>query len=130
MAVLSGQELETLQDAFARLLADHCSEAQVRHWMTGRQGFDDALWQAIAGMGLTGLLVDEKYGGISAGHTAMERIMEQAGAALLGAPLIASAVMAVSALQASGDEAAMARLLPKLFRLLGRRRRAKHRPPA
>ncbi|MBT7372025.1 MAG: acyl-CoA/acyl-ACP dehydrogenase, partial [Gammaproteobacteria bacterium] len=67
---------------------------------------------AIAEMGITGLLVDEKYGGTDAGTVAVERIMEQAGANLLGAPLLASAVMSVAAIQASEDEEAKARLLP------------------
>ncbi len=114
MTILSKEELGALQDSFSRLLNDHCTETHVRQWMADRKGYDDALWRSISDMGLTGLLVEEKHGGIDAGLTAVEAIMEQAGAALLGAPLMTSAVMSVAALRASGDEAAMARLLPDI----------------
>ncbi len=112
MAALAHEELTALQDAFARLLQDQCSEQHVRSWMEDRRGYDDTLWQAMAEMGITGLLVDEAHGGTGAGLIAMERVMEQAGAALLGAPLLTSAVMSVAALEASDDDEAQARLLP------------------
>ena len=114
MGALSDEELTALQDAFGRLLQDHCTEQHVRSWMEDHKGYDDTLWQAIAQMGITGLLVDEAYGGTGAGSVAVERVMEQAGSALLGAPLLTSAVMSVAALQASGDEAANSRLLPEI----------------
>lgn len=114
MARLSSDELGVLEDAFARLLQDRCTEQHVRAWMEDRRGYDAQLWRAMAEMGLTSLLVEERFGGAGAGVTAVERIMEHAGGALLGAPLLASAVMSVAALQASGDEEAMARLLPQL----------------
>ena len=114
MARLSGEELSTLQDAFTRLLADKCTEEQVRSWMEDRKGYDPTLWKAMSEMGLTSLLVEERHGGAGAGIIAVERVMEQAGSALLGAPLLASAVMSVAALQASGDEDAQSRLLPQL----------------
>ena len=114
MAFLSDQELGALQDAFGRLLQDQCTEQHVRAWMEDRRGYDEPLWRALSDMGVTGLLVDEAYGGAGAGVAAMERIMEQAGAALLGAPLLTSAVMSVAALQAAGDEEVNGRLLPSL----------------
>ena len=114
MGTLSDGELTALQDAFGRLLKDRCTEQHVRSWMEDRKGYDTALWQAIAQMGITSLLVDEAYGGVGAGSVAVERVMEQAGSALLGAPLLTSAIMSVAALQASGDEVANSRLLPEI----------------
>lgn len=114
MGTLSTEELTALEDAFGRLLRDQCTEPHVRAWMEDRRGYDAVLWQAIARMGITGLLVAEAHGGTGAGAVAVERIMEQAGGALLGAPLLTSAVMSVAALNASGDAAASARLLPKI----------------
>jgi alkylation response protein AidB-like acyl-CoA dehydrogenase len=109
---LDTEELAALEDAFARLLRDQCTEQHVRAWMEERAGYDDELWRAIAGMGVTGLIVEEAYGGSGAGAVAVERVMEQAGGALLGAPLLASGVLAAAALQAGSDEAARTRLLP------------------
>ncbi|MEM7279471.1 MAG: acyl-CoA dehydrogenase family protein [Pseudomonadota bacterium] len=114
MGTLSNEEVIAIQDAFTRLLQDKCTEQHVRAWMKERKGYDADLWQAIAEMGITGLLVEEKFGGVDAGVMAAERVMEQAGSALLGAPLLTSAIMSVTALQASGDADAQARLLPQL----------------
>jgi alkylation response protein AidB-like acyl-CoA dehydrogenase len=112
LGTLGTEELAALQDAFGRLLRDQCTEQHVRAWMEERKGYDQTLWQAIAEMGVAGLMVDEAYGGTGAGAVAVERVMEQAGGALLGAPLLASGVMAATALQAGADEGARTRLLP------------------
>lgn len=100
--------------SFERMLNDQCTESDVRHWMSDRSRYNKELWGALCDMGIPGLLVKESYGGIDAGFVAVERIMEHAGAALFGAPLLTSAVMAVTAIQASGDNAAGERLLPQL----------------
>jgi len=112
LAKLSDDELGAITDAFERLLRDQCSEQHVRAWMEDKCGYDDNLWQAMAQMGITGLLVAEEHGGAGVGMVAVERIMEIAGSALLGAPLLTSAVMSVAAIQASGDESACSNLLP------------------
>ena len=114
MANLSQEELDTLLDAFGRLLNDQCTEQDVRRWMENREGYSPELWQGMADMGITGLLVAEDFGGTAAGIDVMERVMELAGSALAGTPLIASAVMSVTALQAAADTDAMARLLPEI----------------
>ncbi|MDQ0466733.1 alkylation response protein AidB-like acyl-CoA dehydrogenase [Caulobacter ginsengisoli] len=112
MASLSPEERTALRDGFARLLADRCTEKDVRRTMETASGYDPALWGQIAAMGVTGLLVDEAHGGAGAGPLELEAVMEAAGAALLGSPLLSSAVLAATLLAAAGDEAAKARLLP------------------
>lgn len=114
MASLSAEERQALRDGFRRLLADRCTEKDVRRTMETASGYDPELWGQIAAMGLTGLIVDEAHGGAGAGPLELEAIMEEAGAALLGSPLLSSAVLAAGLVQASGDEAAKARLLPAI----------------
>ena len=114
MGSLSQEERQALRDGFRRLLADRCTEKDVRRTMETASGYDAELWGQIAAMGLTGLIIDEAHGGAGAGPLELEAVMEEAGAALLGSPLLSSAVLAAGLLQASGDETAKARLLPAI----------------
>ena len=116
MRTLAPDELTALRDAVARLLADHSTEAHVRRTMETASGFDPELWKQLAEMGITGLLIDEQHGGSGAGAVEIERVMEEAGAALLCSPLLASCVLAAGVLAASDDADAQARLLPGIAR--------------
>jgi alkylation response protein AidB-like acyl-CoA dehydrogenase len=97
-----------------RLLADHAPESKVRETSETPTGYDPILWRHLAELGVVGLLIEERFGGGGAGPLALEAVMEEAGAALLCSPLLASGVVAAAWLQALGDEDACARLLPKV----------------
>lgn len=112
MASLTHEERVALQDSVTRLLAARSTEADVRRVMDTERGYDPELWAQLAEMGVTGLLVDEAFGGAGAGPMELEAVMEAAGAALLCAPLLGSCVVAASLLQALDDAEAKARLLP------------------
>jgi alkylation response protein AidB-like acyl-CoA dehydrogenase len=114
MASLSAEERIAFQDSVKRLLADHSAEADVRRVMNLAEGLDRDLWRRLGELGVVGLLVEEAYGGVGAGPEELERVMEEAGAALLCAPLLSSAVLATGLIQALGDETDKARLLPSV----------------
>src|ERR1700744_1513142 len=103
-----------MAESFRRLLAKHGTEAHVRRSMATENGYDPALWREIAAMGITGLIVAPEHGGIGGGPVELERIMEEAGAALLCGPLLASGVLAAGLLQALDDAEAKAWLLPRI----------------
>jgi alkylation response protein AidB-like acyl-CoA dehydrogenase len=112
VASLSPEERAALRDSVSRLLADHSTEADVRRTMETEAGYDAGLWRKLADMGVVGLVVDEAYGGAGAGPMEVEAVMEEAGAALLCSPLLASGVLAAGLLQALGDREACERLAP------------------
>lgn len=114
MNTLSIEERTALRDAMHRLMQDANSEAQVRAVMDTEQGYDPQLWQQLAQMGITGLIVPEEFGGSGVGPLELEAIMEEAGSALLSAPLLASSVVAAELIRALGDEALQQRLLPEI----------------
>jgi len=114
MASLSAEERIAFQDSVKRLLADRSAEADVRRSMDLPRGFDPDLWRLLSELGVVGLLVDQAYGGVGAGPEELERVMEEAGAFLLCAPLLSSGVLAAGLIQALGDEADKARLLPSI----------------
>ena len=114
MAVITAEDRVALTDSLHRLLADKSAESDVRRAMETPTGYDPELWRQLAEMGVVGLIVEEAYGGVGAGPVELERVMEEAGAALLCAPLLSSGVLAAGLLQALDDEAAKTRLLPAI----------------
>jgi len=114
MAAIAVEEQAAIRDSFARLLAERSAEADVRRTMETEAGYDPALWSAIAELGLTGLMVPEDHGGAAGGPVVLEALMEEAGAALLCAPYLSSAVLSAALLNRSTDAAAKARLLPAI----------------
>lgn len=114
MTAITIEERGAIRESFARLLSDQCSEEHVRRTMASDEGYDPALWQSMADMGIIGLVVDPEHGGIGAGPVELEMIMEEAGARLLPGPLLSSAVLAAGLVAASDDAGAKARLLPEI----------------
>ena len=95
-------------------LATHSAEPEVRRLMITERGFDDAVWAQLAELGIPGLAIPEEYGGLGLGVTELSLVMEAAGAALLCAPLLSSAVLGTALLRRVAGRAAQADLLPAL----------------
>lgn len=111
---ISAGERAQLRAAVGELLADSCREADVRRAMDSDEGFDRKLWARLAEQGVTGMLVDDRYGGSGFGALELEAVAEETGAALLPAPFIASAVLTVALVNAAGSAIDRQRLLPAL----------------
>jgi alkylation response protein AidB-like acyl-CoA dehydrogenase len=114
MTALTVDQSTALRESVRSLLGDRAGEAQVRQTMETAAGYDPALWTALAEIGIVGLIVAEEHGGSGAGPIELEMVMEEAGAALLCAPLLASSVLAASLLAAVNDSGAGARYLPRI----------------
>jgi alkylation response protein AidB-like acyl-CoA dehydrogenase len=108
------EEQRALRSAVADLMARHASEAQVRTLMATDTGLDPKVWQELAAMGLTGLLIGEEYGGAGAGSVEMGIAMEEMGRALLVSPFLSAAVLVPSLLAEGGDAAECAAVLPRI----------------
>ncbi|HVE25145.1 MAG TPA: acyl-CoA dehydrogenase family protein [Sporichthya sp.] len=93
---------------------DRSPESTVRQLMMTEEGRDPAVWAELAQIGLLGLNVAEEFGGAGAGLTEVGIVAEEAGAALLCAPWLASAVLATGVLLHSGDPTAMKEFLPPM----------------
>jgi len=106
------EEQQDLRDMVRRFLAEKSPVSEVRRLMATEAGYDPAVWAQLGQLGLAGLTIPETYGGAGCGPVEQLIVCEEAGAALLSAPYLASAVLAAGALLASGDAAAQADLLP------------------
>ena len=108
-------EQNELAATLRRFLQDKSPSSEVRRLMATEQGYDPQTWAQLATqLGLQGLVIPEKYGGSGAGPVELAVVCEQMGRALLCAPYFATAVLAVHALLASGDEAAAEEFLPAI----------------
>jgi alkylation response protein AidB-like acyl-CoA dehydrogenase len=115
MAISAAERL-ALRTAVRELLGDSCTEQDVRQVMSTDAGFDRELWQQMAGLGVTGMLIDSRYGGAGLGPAELEEVTEETGAALLPSPFISSGVLAASLIQGSAAPEDQQRLLPGLAR--------------
>lgn len=107
------QEHDELRQTVKRFLDNDSTEQKVRGLMATADGYDREVWKKMAEqMGLQGLIVPEEHGGAGMGMVELALVLEEMGAALLCAPYLSTAVLATTALVASGDTAACAEVLP------------------
>ncbi len=107
------EEQEELRRSVRRFMEDRSPMTEVRRLMETTEGFDRGVWSQMADqLGLQSLVVPEAYGGAGFSFVELAIVLEEAGAALFGAPLFSTVALAATALMASDDEPAKADLLP------------------
>ncbi|MEV7388214.1 acyl-CoA dehydrogenase family protein [Streptomyces sp. NPDC091215] len=75
--------------------------------------YDGDIWRQLSGeLGLTGLTVPERYGGIGLGPAELGVVLEEMGRALCPSPYFATVALAGQTLARCGDAAAQERWLP------------------
>ena len=112
MKLEPNDEQLALRDTVRRFLAEKAPiSGHVRPLLDDPSGTTGAVWQGLADLGTTGLLVPEAYGG--AGMTMVEAgiVAEELGAALHPGPWLSSAVTATRALTRLGAESTASDLL-------------------
>jgi alkylation response protein AidB-like acyl-CoA dehydrogenase len=112
MAVLS-EEQEMLRDMARDWATNESPVAAFRKLRDAGEPMDRAAWQAMAGMGWTGVVIPEAHGGSDFGWLSMGLVVEELGKTLTASPLVASTV-AASAIMLAGSEEQKARWLPRI----------------
>jgi alkylation response protein AidB-like acyl-CoA dehydrogenase len=106
-------ELEALRDVVRDFLSVHSAESAVREATGRRGGYDAGVWELMSRqLGLPALAIPEEYGGAGYSLREMGVVLEEAGRALLCAPLLSSAVLAAQALLMADDAEAAKEHLP------------------
>jgi alkylation response protein AidB-like acyl-CoA dehydrogenase len=77
-------------------------------------GASEQVWRDIVGMGWTGLIVPERYGGAGMGLVEMALVVEEMGAAAFPGPFFTTAVVGATAVAIAGNESQRRSLLPRI----------------
>jgi len=108
------EDQELLQQSARDFLARECPVALVRELMRSDDGFSRALHEKMAGMGWTGLVIPETYGGLGLSMLDLAVLAEEMGRAVLPGPFFSSSVLAALTLGYSGANALKKEWLPRL----------------
>ncbi len=106
MALVLNEEEEMLRDSARGFLAEKAPVSALRALRDSRDplGWSRSLWREMAGMGWTGILVPEEFGGMDYGMVGAGLIAQEMGRNLTASPFIATAIMAATALREGSDE--------------------------
>lgn len=116
MALVLNEEQVMLKDAARNFLQESAPVGHLREIRDQGEpdGFSRELWQEMAEMGWTAILVPEKYGGLGYGYTGLGIVLEECGKTLTPSPLLSTALTGVSALTLAGSERQCSELLPQV----------------
>lgn len=107
-------EQRMLQDMVARVCAKLCDSAAVRRAEGSDSGYLPELWHQLIELGLTGLIIDETYGGSQSGLLDLAVAYEQLGRVLAPTPHWTSCVLSARLIQQCGNAAIASELLPAI----------------
>ncbi len=110
---VSTEDREALRAAVAELLADRCTEADVRAAMVTPEGYDAALWGQLAQLGVLGLVVPDEHGGSGSTFEEVAVVLEELGRVLCPGPFLATTLATLTLLRAADPQLA-ARYLPQI----------------
>lgn len=96
------EDQESVREAFADFFAKEVPSTRVRE--VESLGFDEALWEAVVGLGLTSMAIPENHGGDGAGMVELVLAAEEIGRVLAPVPIIEHMV-ATRLLAAANDPA-------------------------
>jgi len=108
-------EQDEIRRTLRELLRKRCGAQELRAAVGTPDGWDPALWTLLADqLGLPGLALPERYGGVDCSFTELALAGEEMGRSLAPTPLLATAVLAGPLILALGTEVQRAGLLPAL----------------
>jgi alkylation response protein AidB-like acyl-CoA dehydrogenase len=106
-------EQEMLRQSARGLLEKECPSSLVRRLLDDERGYNPELWKKMAGLGWTGLVIPEAYGGAGLSYVDLVLVLEEMGRVVLPSPFIWTTMVA-EALMRAGSEAQKNALLPKI----------------
>jgi acyl-CoA dehydrogenase len=112
-ALQFSEEQGMILDTAREFCRDKSPISSVRAQLDSDSGFDQSVWNEMVALGWTGISLPEAYGGSGLGIAAVVPVVECMGRAILGTPLISSA-LAGQLLMRSGDSAQLDRWLPAI----------------
>ena len=99
------EEQDMLREAMVGVCADFASIESVREHENEAKGYSDEFWAQLTGLGITGLMIPEEYGG--SGMTMVDSVVvyEELGRSLAPSPHFVSSVVSAGAIVRGGSKA-------------------------
>ncbi|EDY53571.2 MULTISPECIES: acyl-CoA dehydrogenase family protein [Streptomyces] len=108
-------EQDGIRLALRELLRRRCGPGESRSAADTPAGYDPELWTALARqLGLPGLALPERYGGVGCSATELALACEETGRVLAATPLLGTSVLVAPLVLALGTDAQRADLLPRI----------------
>src|SRR5262245_11569082 len=107
-------EQELLQRSARDFLARECPAAFVREMMRSTDGFSRGFHEKLAGMGWTGLVIPEAFGGVGLSMLDLAVLAEEMGRVVMPGPFFSSSVLAALTLVYSNAGALKREWLPRI----------------
>lgn len=108
------EEQTLLQDMVRQLCEDRFPLETLRQVEAEPDGFPRSFWQNLCELGVPGISIAERFGGLEMGMLEAALVHEQLGRHLVPTPHFTSSILAAEILTKSGDEAACSRWLPTI----------------
>ncbi|MEU2515589.1 acyl-CoA dehydrogenase family protein [Streptomyces syringium] len=109
------EEQHRIRRTLRELLLKRCGPDDVKAAVRTGTGYDESLWRCLAEqLGLPGLAVERRYGGVGCGPADLALAGEETGRVLLPSPLLATAGLVAPLVAALGTSRQRAELLPRL----------------
>lgn len=107
-------EQQMLRDSVRRMLSETAPIKVVREMENNPKGYPDALWGAMADMGLAGICIQEAHGGIGLGAQETAILYEELGRSLAPTPHFVSSVLSAGLIARAGSPAQKEQWLPAI----------------
>ena len=107
-------EQTLLKNSISRYLTEKNTIERIHSFADNNEALAQDIWTGLCDLGLPGLLIDEKHGGVGLGLLDAALAAETLGHHAAPAPFVGSMVMAPMAIAAAGSESQKSRWLPAL----------------
>ena len=84
------EEQEMLRTSARDFLLKECPKSRVKELEEDDKGYDPAIWQQLADLGWTGLVIPEQYGGSGGAFLDLAVLLEEMGKSILPAPFFST----------------------------------------
>jgi alkylation response protein AidB-like acyl-CoA dehydrogenase len=108
------EEQELLQQSAREFLVRECPTPFVREMTRNGDGFSRTFHEKMAGMGWTGLVIPEAFGGLGLSMLDLAALSEEMGRAVVPGPFFSSSVLAALTLLYTGANAPKKQWLPRI----------------
>lgn len=108
------KEQTLLQDSIDSYLKRSAPLERVKRFVDDREKRAEDVWTGLRDLGVPGMLIEEKHGGIGLGLLDAALVAETLGSRVAPAPFVAAVVMAPIAIAQAGSEKQKSRWLPAL----------------